>query len=168
MEHVINAKLRNQAFWKFLVFFVVTTAIIVTAVYFDTDIRGKENASLRAQVRGYEDQVFNEQEFLIQADSARGLLDSLSNSKGNYEYYNTLIDKNLANMTTMANGLDSSKIYTHINKKCLSAIQSLQQKQRQVKDNSETIKDLSEEIEDYKGQVRNNGGLQLPARNNDF
>ena len=68
MEHVINAKLRNQAFWKFLVFFVITTAIIVIAVYFDTDLRSSENASLRTQIKIYEDQSFSEQQFLLKAD----------------------------------------------------------------------------------------------------
>jgi hypothetical protein len=166
MEHVINAKLRNQAFWKFLVFFVITTAIIVIAVYFDTDLRSSENASLRTQIKIYEDQSFSEQQFLLKADSVKGLLDSLDNSVNNYDYYNTLIDQNLANMTSLANVFDSNNIYANLNKQyIIYSFMSLKDKHRQVKDASTRVKDLSSKLQNCEGQA---GNVQALGKNNDF
>src|SRR5215831_20429332 len=77
MEHVLNTQLRNQAFWKFLLFFFITIVIIVTAVYFDYDIPNKENAELREQVVHYEKDSDSQQEFITRMQDIKNLIDSM-------------------------------------------------------------------------------------------
>ena len=81
MPHVINANERNHAFIKFLVFFIITTILIVSAVY--VDFRGlplqrqklleREFANRRAETQ-------MQRQFVLQMEKAKALLDSLENS----------------------------------------------------------------------------------------
>src|SRR5215210_8857279 len=119
MEHVINAKLRNQAFWKFLFFFLLTIVIIVSAVYFDFRIPSEENAMLRAQVGNYQTQEKAQQQFIATMESAKSLIDSLDKSEGNTVYINTLIGGKLKEMTDFGYNKDNS-IYGSMNKTILN------------------------------------------------
>jgi hypothetical protein len=77
MAHVLNRPERNQAFWKFLFFFLLSTALIVGAVYYDTDIPTKENEKLRKQVSRYTTQAKEQQKFVKGMEDVNGLFDSL-------------------------------------------------------------------------------------------
>ena len=46
----LNAKERNRAFLKFLLFFVFTLVLVVTAIYFDFKLPLKENSYLQKQI----------------------------------------------------------------------------------------------------------------------
>ncbi len=77
MAHVLNKPERNQAFWKFLFFFLLSTALIVGAVYFDVFIPTKENEKLRKQVSRYNAQAKEQQKFVKGMEDVNGLFDSL-------------------------------------------------------------------------------------------
>jgi len=162
MEHVINAKLRNQAFWKFIILFLVTIVIVITAVYFDYDVPDKENAMLREKIKNYENQVYSEQQFIIMADSVKTLIDTLSRSKGNYDYINSLIGEQLGKMTSIINAPGSTSIYMDINKKVLNTFLSFHNtKKLLVYDASQQISDLTDQLRQCQ---RNNENAQIPSQ----
>src|SRR5438093_495212 len=93
MEQILNAKIRNQAFGKFILFFVITVAIVVMAVYFNfIGVPANENQLLREKVRSYEDQTYRQEQFLTAMETSKKLIDSMGRS----EQLNPLLDKEIA------------------------------------------------------------------------
>lgn len=77
MEHIINAKERKYAFILFLLSFTATVAIIIGAVYFNTLIPGNENDILRKKIADFENQVFEQKQFIMAMEGVQTLNDSL-------------------------------------------------------------------------------------------
>lgn len=92
MGHVLNSKERNLAFLKFVFFFLVTTVLVVLAVYFDYRLPLKDNAVLREKLRTYESQQYSQEEFLAVMESAKKLIDSM----GKQGQPNALLDQEIA------------------------------------------------------------------------
>jgi hypothetical protein len=81
MPNVINAYERNQAFLKFMAFFLLTTISIVCAVY--VDFRGlpqKRQKLLEEQFANQRSESQVQQQFVLQMEKAKILLDSLDKS----------------------------------------------------------------------------------------
>lgn len=79
MEHIINAKERNYAFVIFIVSFIITVAIIIGAVYFNTLIPGNENDILRKKIADIENQEIEQKQFIAAMKGVKTLNDSLIN-----------------------------------------------------------------------------------------
>jgi len=77
MDHIINAKERNYAFILFLGSFIITVAIIIGAVYFNTLIPANENELLRRKIADIENQVYEQQQFIVALEAVQTLNDSL-------------------------------------------------------------------------------------------
>jgi hypothetical protein len=92
MEYIINARLRSQAYLKFMLFFVITILMIVAAVYFDVGIPAKDNKMLREKIRSYESEVYNQQQFITATRTAKSLVDSMKR----LGQYNALLDREIA------------------------------------------------------------------------
>jgi hypothetical protein len=114
MEYIVNNKLRTEAYLKFLLFFVITVFIVISAVYFDVRIPSKDNDILREKITTYENQVFNQQQFITAAQSAKSLIDSM-NKLGQY---NALLDREIAKQLEImrAPGNQNNSFYTTMNK----------------------------------------------------
>lgn len=114
MEYIINAKLRSEAYLKFLLFFVITVFIIVSAVYFDVRIPSKDNDMLREKIKTYENQVYNQQQFIAAAQTAKNLIDSM-NRLGQY---NALLEREIARQLEIIRnpGNQDNSIYSTMNK----------------------------------------------------
>ena len=81
MPHVINSNERNQAFFKFMVFFLITTILIVSAVY--VDFRGlprQRQTLLEREFANRRAETQMQRQFVLQMEKAKTLLDSLENS----------------------------------------------------------------------------------------
>lgn len=78
MQQVLNSQQRNQAFLKFLLFFVLTTVLIISAIYFNFRVPVKENNYLQGkldkQLKADAEQV----KFVAKMDEVVMLLDSLN------------------------------------------------------------------------------------------
>jgi hypothetical protein len=99
MLHVINSNERNQAFFKFMVFFLLTMVLIVCAVY--VDFRGlpatrQKLQEERLSVQRVETQA--QQQFVVQMERARVLLDSLDKSGKNQVQVDIMLVGMLADM----------------------------------------------------------------------
>jgi hypothetical protein len=103
MEHVINAKLRNLAFWKFMVFFLITIVIVVTAIYFDYELPHKENAMLRTEVAHYQKDSMSQQEFIRDLGEIKNLIDSLGKVGADNGYLTSLINNKLTEINKSQN-----------------------------------------------------------------
>jgi hypothetical protein len=78
MLRVLNARERNEAFLQFIVFFVLTTALVVGAIYFDFRLPLTEIKHLREEVSAQEMQSQNQVRFVAKMEEAKLYLDSLN------------------------------------------------------------------------------------------
>ena len=63
MLQILNSTERNQAFLKFLLFFLITVSLIVWAVYFNVNMPRKENVILKSEVNATRQQESNQMLF---------------------------------------------------------------------------------------------------------
>jgi DNA repair ATPase RecN len=77
MLKALNAKERNRVFLKFLLFFLLTLVLVVTAIYFDFKLPLKENSYLQKEIDQQRQIEHNQENFVNTMNDAVKLLDSL-------------------------------------------------------------------------------------------
>lgn len=147
MTHVLNRSERNYAFWKFLFFFLLSTALIVGAVYFDAiNVPGKENTVLKDQVSRYKIQATAQEKFVKSMDDARQMIDSLSKPGANAVYLNQQIAAKIRELDDLQ--YKDSSMYSRLNKNI-----SLVFLNYQIATNkSISLTDMPRQLEEYKAK----------------
>lgn len=74
----INAQERSRAFSRFLLFFILTIAVIITAVFFGVKIPYAENEKLQEQLAIVDKEKRFQEDFTIAMSEAQSLLDSVN------------------------------------------------------------------------------------------
>lgn len=110
---VINAKERQQAFWKFLLLFLLAVGLVVTAFYFDTLVPTKDNKMMRSQVENFRTQEAAQDKFVRAMNETKVLIDSLRKPGAQRAYLNSLINEKLKTMSAMQ--FNDSSMYSALN-----------------------------------------------------
>lgn len=111
-----NATERNKAFTRFIVFYVITTALIVGAVYFGVQVPFRQNKQLQDQL----DVVQKEKEFNYKFSGlmreTKALIDTVNASGPNMAVIETKIAANLIEMEKMINAdsISGKRLYTQV------------------------------------------------------
>ena len=114
MAHVLNQKERNQAFLKFLFFFLLSTTLVVATVYFDVNIPTKDNEILREQVSRYKNQEMAQEKFAKSMDDTKQMIDSLSKPGANAVYLNQDIAGRIRQLADLQ--YKDSSMFSRLNK----------------------------------------------------
>lgn len=144
MEQVINAKLRNQAFWKFMIFFLATIAIVVTAVYFDMEVPNKENAMLRIEVAHYQQDSNSQQQFIGDLEGIKNYIDSVGKPGVDNEYFLSLINDKLTKSNALQN--QNSDEHARFNRVILDVFLSYKNAKKQ----NITLDNANQQIQELK------------------
>lgn len=114
MEQVINASERKYALGKYLIFFSITVAIIIAAVYFDTLIPQNENELLRNRIGAVETQEYQQKEFIAAMEEVKSLNDSLSK----IEIVHPLVERRITEQLSIMNNPrhQENALYGSLNK----------------------------------------------------
>lgn len=129
-EIVINAKERKQAFWKFLLFFLLSVAIILIAVYFDTLVPTKENRMMREQLAKFKIQEAAQDRFTNSMNEAKVMIDSLRKPGANQAYLNSQIMAKIRELTALQ--YKDSSMYSRLNTSVIDVFQRYQEATNQV------------------------------------
>lgn len=97
----LNAAERNQAFRNFLLFFIITIAVIIAAVFFSIQVPFKENDQLKDKIAVTEKQRDFSEQFADKMETTIKLLDSVNLANVRAELIDGAIDDNLRNMQAM-------------------------------------------------------------------
>ena len=106
----LNAADRNQAFLSFLLFFIITIAVIIAAVFFSIQVPFKENDQLKEKIAVAEKQRDFTEHFVDKMETTIKLLDSVNLPNVRSELIDGAIDDNLKNMLAMTNNDTSTQI----------------------------------------------------------
>jgi hypothetical protein len=107
MQKPINTSERNSAFWKFFLFFVLTVAMVTTAVYFDFRLPHKENEILKAKAESMRLQNMEQEKITNSFIEAKKFIDSIDKPGVNIKYISDMVAQKLGDLNKLNVG-DSS------------------------------------------------------------
>ncbi|MEO5682170.1 MAG: type VI secretion system TssO [Chitinophagaceae bacterium] len=160
MQQVLNSQERNQAFLKFLLFFLVTIALVILAIFFNYKMPARENAMLQEEVEDQRAEEANQQKFVTRMEAAVSLLDSLEKKNVNFDQINMQLNSKITDM--LAYQQKDNSLYGKFNKVVLDKLGELQQNKKLIHElsgNDAKITTLQAEVDKCK-----NENMQLNVR----
>jgi len=140
MQQVLNSQERNQAFLKFLLFFLVTIVLIVTAVFFNFRLPTRELKILQSEADVQRTQEVNQQKFVGRMQEAILLLDSLDKKGVNFEQISLQVNSKMQELAVLQQ--KDNTIYGQMDKMIIDKLTDLQQAKRallEAKDNTSKL-----------------------------
>ena len=130
-----NQAERSHAFRNFLLFFILTVALIIAAVFFSIQVPLKHNEQLREQLTLVENERTFSSTFVNKMSETMNLLDSimLNEVQGKAELIDGKITENLQKMNAMINdSLSGKSLYRNV----VLNFADLQRAKKQLRDAS--------------------------------
>ena len=146
MAHLVNSKERDIAFWKFLGFFLLSTLMVVGAIYFNTRIPVKDNEMMRQQISSFRTQSMAQEKFVRNMDEAKNLIDSLNRPGANIVYINQLIAARIRELAQLQ--YKDSSMFSRLNKNVLDVFLRYQE----ATNKTVSMGDMPRQLEDYKSR----------------
>lgn len=140
MAQVQNKSERRNAFWKFFLFFLISVAATIGAVFFNFEMPRAENKILKKEKDNIEQTMNAQQKFTAAISDANDLLDSLSQPGANISYTNQLISTKLADITKIQFS-DSSNASAKLNKVILDIMLKYQQTKTRLLSVNDALKE---------------------------
>ena len=154
MQQVLNSKERNEAFLKFLVFFLVTLILVVLAIYFNFRLPVRENKMLQDEIETQRQQDMNQTKFVARMQEAVVLLDSLGKGGPNVDQINLQLNGKLAEIA----GLQpkDNNLYGKMDKAIVEKFSELQSAKRALsalQEKADKISAMEAELNTTKSQL---------------
>lgn len=144
MQHILNSSDRNQAFLKFILFFLLTTALILGAVYFNFQIPEKEKNFYKEEVYEQRKEDIEQQQFLSHMNQAKILLDSMNKSGTDIGEVEQQLNKEL---NALSNTRLNDTMYIQLNDMITVSFRELKTAKKDRMKNDAEIHKLNEELE---------------------
>jgi len=154
MQQVLNSKERNEAFLKFLVFFLVTLILVVLAIYFNFRLPVRENKMLQDEIETQRQQDMNQTKFVARMQEAVVLLDSLGKGGPNVDQINLQLNGKLAEIA----GLQpkDNNLYGKMDKAIVEKFSELQSAKRALsalQEKADKISQMEADLNTTKSQL---------------
>ncbi len=157
MLQILNSQERNQAFLKFIVFFLITVALIVAAIFFDYKMPVRENAVLHDKLNSHRQVEYNQQVFIERMQEALVLLDSLDKPGIVEAQVNMQLTAKLSNLSEHQGSTNT--LMGKTNKVIVEKLILLQQAKQDLRKSAQNIST-------YETQLRNCKETLQDARDN--
>lgn len=151
----LNKRERNIALFRFLLLFVITTGIVVTAVYFDFRVPLAENKLLKRQGERSQKELAFQSEFSGRVAEVKTTIDSINNTGSNVFYLDQLISNKLAvikESIPVKDSLTQRRLYDYVIHNLLS-LQEAKRELRTLKDAELAMQSMRDNIEKYKSEL---------------
>lgn len=156
MQQILNSQDRNQAFLKFLLFFLITIILVVIAVYFNFRIPVKESNYYKTELERKRSQDSAQARFIAKLEEVGPMLGKLDSSGKLDNLLPQQIDKVIGQLDETKS--NSNDLYSKSNKAIVDKFQVLKTKiveSRESKNDAERISKLKSLLdkcfEDLKG-----------------
>lgn len=154
MLQVLNAKDRNRAFLKFLLFFVITLVLVVCAIFFDFRLPIRENKMLQDEVDQQRVVELNQEKFVAAMEDASVLLDSLDHAGAYGAQINLQLNQKLIDL----NGLQQkgNSLYGRMDGLIVDKFLALQQAKTRLQnlaDKENKLSSMEADLNETKAQL---------------
>jgi Type VI secretion system, TssO len=164
MSKPINIKEHNSAFFKFLIFFLVTLIMAVSAVYFNFKVPNKELAILRERSELLRNQQISQENYKRILNEVILVFNKLDSSTSKAMVESELTSK-LEALRTAAS-IEDSTASQKLNQAVFGLVNEyrnakfnlfdLKDYEKEIKKKNDKIQELSKDLEDCKGRVNFN------------
>lgn len=148
-----NTQERKQAYWIFLGFYSLTTALLLAAVFFGMRVPYAQNKRLQTQVTTYEQQRDFAELFSTKTNEVKSMLDTINKAGVQAELLDGKISDNLKALNNMiSDTIATKKLYQDM----VQGLADLQTAKKQLRDASGKDANLSEymkQIESLKSDL---------------
>lgn len=141
MQQVLNSQERNQAFLKFLLFFLVTVVLIIAAIFFNYRLPIRENKMLQSEVDIQRTEDVNQQKFIGLMQDAIRLLDSMDKKGTNVAQIDLQVNSKLQELAALQQ--KDNSIYGQMDKMIIDKLGNLQQDKKILQDARDNTNKLS-------------------------
>jgi Type VI secretion system, TssO len=132
MQQVLNSQERRQAFFKFLLFFVITLVLVIWAVFFNfSRLPLKESDVYRQELQGYRAEEANQTTFVDKMKEAVLLLDSLDKPGVNANIISYAFDSKLSEVTKYQS--TGNSLFTQMDKEIIFRLQQAKEQKIKIK-----------------------------------
>ncbi|MBC7829328.1 MAG: hypothetical protein H7122_16385 [Chitinophagaceae bacterium] len=153
-----NSPERKKAFIRFVIFYLISTALIITAIFFGLQVPFKENKQLQSQLDVvYKERDFDRKLFNLMSET-RKMLDTVNSAGTKTEVVEGRINQNILQMDAMLNkdSIAGKKIYSELvlifndAKNDKKLIRAASDKDATVKIKDQEIKELKQNLEGWR------------------
>lgn len=164
MQQIINSKDRTQAYFKFLLFFVITVTVVVMAIFFDFYMPSRENKLLKDEVYMQRRQEANQQKFVEKMTRVIAMLDSMNQSKNNTDQLGYQINTQINDLQKLQE--NAGGLYDDLDKAVIENMQALIERKKTITNLEGGIQKYKDDLESCKslGQQMQSQ-LAIPPRN---
>jgi hypothetical protein len=152
MQQIINSQERTQAYFKFLLFFLITVGVVVLAVFFDFYMPSKENKLLKDEVYVQRRQEANQQKFVDKMMRAVSLIDSMDKSTKDALQLRPQVEALIQDMTILKE--NSGALYGQLNNVVVKQMNDLLYQKKLTSSMDERINKYKEDLESCKSQAQ--------------
>lgn len=170
----LNSEERKKSFGVFLLFFIITTALVIGAVYFGMQVPFAQNERLKEQVSKFQRENTFAETFSQKMNETKGLLDSVNKSGVQATIVDGQITENIKRLNAMADSDSSArKQLYHDMVQSFVDLQIAKQGLRDASGKETNLANSTQEIAQLKSelsacQMQNamlrNSGTQQPAQ----
>ena len=156
MQQVLNSQDRNQAFLKFLLFFIITVILIIVAIFFDYRMPIRENRMLQDEVDVQRQRETNQQKFVQKLDEVLPLLDSIGTSGANNEILKVQVSGKINDLSGLQE--NSNTVTGKMNKVIIEKLTELMNNKNQLMEMDTKVRkydELQTELRDCKTNLKN-------------
>ena len=150
----VNQAERSKAFVNFLLFFIATIALILTAVFFSVQVPFKQNEKLQEQVASFENERTLAERFANKLNETLGYFESVNKPNMQPEMVNNQITQNLNAMSTMIS-MDST-MFKGLYQNVLTSLYDLQGAKKDLRGASTldaSVGDLEKKLNQCQAEV---------------
>lgn len=160
-----NQEERKRAFFNFLLFFIVTVGVILTAVFFSFKVPLRENAQLRAEAVRMDNERMVLSRFEKKMQETVTMLDSINESGNQVPIIDNQISRNIEDLANMISDSVSAKNFYVSLVANLTSVQKLKKQLRDASGKEDERAQLMEQITALKADVDRyrNQAIQLNA-----
>lgn len=110
-----NKEERSKAFLNFMLFFIITIAIIITTVFFSVQVPFKQNDQLLKQMNAFENERMILDSFSSKMQETMSLLNNANSASENDFITESAIKNNLTEMLKMiSDSISEKSLYTNV------------------------------------------------------
>jgi len=152
-----NRKARRNSFLKFFLLFILTTSIVVVALFFDFNVMPiKENKVLRQQAVEIEKEMKLQEDFSKDIQLLKGMVDSLDIPGQNRAFLNSMLSSQIVKLQEKVPVKDSTYRYDMYNNIIWSfaEIQKLKEELNSYSDVEERITEYREELAKCRDELK--------------
>lgn len=145
----LNNPERKSAYFNFLLFFVITVAIVVTASFFGMKVPFKQNEQLQEKIANFQNQKSFAENFATRFADTKGILDTVNKAGIQAELLDQKITDGIKSLSAMVDG-DTTIVKKNYND-IIQNITELQYAKKQLRDVSSSNQNMTQYMQQIEG-----------------